>query len=172
MVAQAYANGVHVPGAQQTLLVPILSQAGQRALRAAADGSNAMALDPAVAALLVHTAEDSAQLRAVLEQLAQALASGDVASASAQLQSVLVPAQQVDSAQTRFLAAQETVRTTLAAVEAANGDTAHLGPALPDPTLLRQLHTAAGEAAAALDDLALCAKTWADVLAPETDPSA
>lgn len=154
-----HTNGLHPP--QQP--ISLLSRAGRAAMAAAADQSATTLGDPAIAALLQQAARQGDGVRGLLDRLAQDLAAGNVAAASACLQQALEPARQMDAAHDRFLAAYGAAQTALAAAQVVLADR-RMAQQFPDPAALRQLQDAAQGAAAALDDLALCAEGWAAVL--------
>jgi hypothetical protein len=124
-----------------SLQASLLSHAGQAALIAAVQTS-----DPTTAQLLTNYALQAAELRSLLDQLADDLITNDLASAQARLHALLEPIYTYEQAHARFAAAQAAVTEALAsATPLLNTIT---------PTDLPQLHSNASAVAAAFDELA------------------
>jgi hypothetical protein len=118
-----------------------LSHAGQAALVAAAETS-----DPTTAQLLTNYALQAAELRQLLDQVADDLINTNLASAQTRLHTLLEPIYAYEQAYARFAAAQAAVTEALASVN----------PLLSsvNPSELPQLHSNASAVAAAFDELA------------------
>jgi hypothetical protein len=124
-----------------SLQTSLLSHAGQAALIAAAQTS-----DPTTAQLLTDCILQAAELRSLLDQLADDLITDDLASAQARLHALLDPIYTYEQIHARFAAAQAAVTEALASVN----------PLLSsvNPSELPQLHSNASAMAAAFDELA------------------
>jgi hypothetical protein len=128
----------------------LLSHAGQAALVAAAETS-----DPTTAQLLTNYALQAAELRQLLDQVADDLINTNLASAQARLHALLDPIHVYEQAHARFAAAQAAVNQALASVN----------PLLTsaNPTDLPQLHSNASAVAAAFDELAEASQALASL---------